>query len=65
MLIGRTSALSGIFREKEIPVTREQLAAWRAGQLIQEAMPNISPSDREFIMTGITDEEWNEEYGNE
>jgi hypothetical protein len=26
--------------------------------LIQEAMPNLTPDEREFIKTGITNDEW-------
>lgn len=58
MLIKRKSLISGIEREREIDVTEEQLAAWRNGMLAQDAMPHLSASDREFVMTGITDEEW-------
>jgi len=58
MLITRTSILSGIERTLDINVTEEQLKAWEDGVLIQNAMPNISASEREFIKTGITDEEW-------
>ena len=28
---------------------------WSSGELIQNAMPNVSPSDREFLITGICD----------
>lgn len=31
--------------------------------LIQEAMPNISADDREFIKTGITTDEWEGAFG--
>jgi len=58
MLIKRTSILTGVFREKEISVTQEQLDLWESGTLIQLAMPNLSSSDREFVQTGIVDEEW-------
>jgi len=58
MLIERTSPFSGITRTKEINVTREQLTKWRNGMLIQDAMPHLTPGEREFIKTGITDEEW-------
>lgn len=58
MLIQRVSPLSGKRRTKEINVTPQQLHAWHNGQLIQEAMPNISADDREFVKTGITAEEW-------
>jgi hypothetical protein len=27
--------------------------------------PNLTPSQREFVMTGITDEEWEEAFGGE
>jgi len=32
--------------------------AWQKGKLIQNAMPYLTPSEREFLMTGITAEEW-------
>ena len=49
---------SGKVRTREIEVTQGQLDNWTDGMLIQRAMPNLSPEDREFIKTGITDEEW-------
>jgi hypothetical protein len=58
MQITRTSMFSGITRTQEIPVTQEQLDAWASGVLIQKAMPQLSDDEREFIMTGITAEEW-------
>ncbi len=33
--------------------------AWKNGMLIQDAMPQVSAPDREFIKSGITNEEWN------
>jgi len=50
--------MSGIERTREIDVTEAQMELWNNGILIQKAMPNLSASDREFIMTGIVDEEW-------
>jgi len=58
MLISRRSILSGVLRTRSIPVTHAQLTRWHNGTLIQNAMPNLSADDREFIMTGITPEEW-------
>lgn len=58
MKITRKSLISGIERTREIDVTEDQLHRWRAGELAQYAMPHLSDSDREFVMTGITDEEW-------
>ena len=62
MLISRISPFSGKTHEMEIPVTQEQLDNWAQGALIQNAMPNISPEQREFIKTGITPEEWNNTF---
>ena len=58
MLITKTSILSGITRTKEINVNQSQIDKWVAGMLIQDAMPNVSVDEREFIMTGSTPEEW-------
>ena len=58
MLIKRVSIISGIEREKEISITQEQITAWENGEISQIAFPNISPEDRDFILTGIVEEEW-------
>ena len=60
MLITRQSLISGITRTLEIPVTAEQLESWQSGTYIQDAMPELEPAQREFIMTGITADEWAE-----
>ena len=56
---------TGIERTLDLDFTAEQLAEWKNGALIQDAMPNLSAADREFVMTGVTDEEWSEEFGDE
>ena len=58
MIISRVSLLTGVTHTRDIPVTREQLIDWDRGALIQDAMPNLTPDEREFIETGITNEEW-------
>ena len=63
MKITRTSMFSGIERTLDLPITEEQLASWKAGTLIQQAMPELTADDREFIMTGVTPEEWAAEFG--
>lgn len=65
MLIERTSLISGITRTRDIDVTQAQLMQWQTGGLIQNIMPDLSLEDREFIMTGITSEEWNANMGEE
>ena len=58
MIITRRSILDRKIREADINVTPEQLQRWRNGELIQVACPQLTPDEREFIMTGITPEEW-------
>ena len=65
MLITRKSMLSGIERSLEIPVTKEQIDKWESGALAREAFPNITPTQREFIMTGVTDDEWDNAFSDE
>jgi hypothetical protein len=63
MQITRTSPFSGLRNMLEIDVTLQQLEDWRNGELIQNAMPNLTPDEREFIKTGITAKEWEETFG--
>ena len=65
MKITKTSILSGITRTKEINVNQSQIDKWVAGMLIQDAMPNVSVDEREFIMTGSTSEEWDSTFNEE
>ena len=65
MKITRTSIFSGIERTLDLPITQEQLAEWEAGGLIQKVMPDLTTSQREFVMTGVTDEECDNEFGTE
>jgi len=63
MKITRTSRISAETNVMEIDVTLEQIAEWEGGMLIQDAMPNITSDEREFIMTGITPQEWDSMMG--
>jgi len=60
MLVGRKSIITGVKSEMEIDVSEKQITLWMEGELIQNVMPNLSPDEREFLMTGITPAEWNE-----
>ena len=63
MLITRKCPFTGTLNDREIDVTQEQLEEWNRGTLAQNAFPNLTPSEREFIMTGITDEVWDDIFG--
>lgn len=58
MQIQRTSIITGITRTLNLDITEEQISAYMNGALIQKAFPNLTADEREFILTGITAEEW-------
>ena len=57
--------VSGITRTLDLPITETQLEAWASGKLIQNAFPDLSPDEREFLQTGITTEEWETRFKGE
>ena len=63
MLITKKSMFSGEWNTMDIPVTQSQIDDWESGTLIQDAMPNISADNREFLKTGVTPEEWTDTFG--
>jgi len=65
MQITRTSMISGNTNTMELNVTLEQIAQWENGMNIQQAMPDLSAEEREFVKTGMTPTEWNELFGEE
>ena len=56
--VSRVSPFTG--KETTMQISMEPLdyADWRNGKLIQEALPYITPDEREFLMTGILPDEW-------
>ncbi len=58
MQITRTSRLTGKTSVMDLNLTQAELDAWVDGMLIQDAMPQLSAEEREFLMTGITPAEW-------
>ncbi len=35
----------------EVPVTDEQIVRWKAGELIQRVMPELTPDQRELLIS--------------
>lgn len=66
MLITRISQISKTHNSMELDITYEQLDRVNnrhlSKELIQDIVPNLSKEEREFLMTGITPEEWNKMF---
>ena len=58
MLITRVSMLTGETHTRDLLVTTRDLDRYYGGLLLQDAFPHLTPGEREFIKTGITDDEW-------
>lgn len=65
MIIIRKSPITGKINEMDIDVTEEEMDKWRSGVVIQRAMPNLTPDEREFILTGCTSEDWDNMFKGE
>jgi hypothetical protein len=56
---------SQIERAKELRVPQHQIDSWVRGELIQRAMPQLCAEDREYIITGLSSEEWDRLFSEE
>ena len=65
MKIERTNPMTGKSHELDLPITQEQLDAWQNGALIQAVMPNLTPDQREFLMTGLLPDDWDQIFPEE
>ena len=50
-------------RRSTVELTTAEATAWRAGTVIQDAMPSRSIPERELIRSGIHPECWAENFG--
>lgn len=60
MEITRTSVLTGKVNTRDLDITPEQYTEYLGGTLAQLAFPHLPADDREFIISGATQEEWEE-----
>lgn len=65
VLVRRQSTYTGRWSEQVLPCTMQQFATWRNGALIQDAFPALTSEQREFVLTGLTPQEWAELFGDE
>lgn len=70
VVITRRSDLTGVTRQMQMPIPISKWDRWLSTPPserphIQDYFPELTSDQREFIMTGITPEEWDEAFGNE
>ena len=63
--ITKKCPFTGKMNTRKIPVAKAKYDKWERGEtraLIQQYFPELSPDDREFILTGCTPEMWDEKF---
>lgn len=61
----RTSQLTGKVSEMQMRFDLTDYTNWQNGTVIQNALPYLNAEEREFLLTGITPDEWEDTYGEE
>jgi uncharacterized protein (DUF779 family) len=65
MILSKKSIISGKVHKMELDITEEQYFSWKNGELVQNVFPHLNSEEREFIVSGITPQEWKELFGEE
>jgi hypothetical protein len=66
MLKEVTKKCPNCLEEHSMMVDKNKYNRWRAGEKVQMVWPEMTPAQREFLITGIcSDECWNEYLGPE
>ena len=64
MIIKRKSPVSGQWNEREIDINPNDLVNWYDGKVfmtvVRQWNPNMTDDDQEFIVSGMTPEDWAE-----
>ena len=61
MIVTRRSNITGVVHSADLPVTKDQMMRFERGDgYIQDIFKHLPPEQREFILTGVTPQEWAE-----
>ena len=65
--VTRQSVITKKINTMELPITQEHLDIYETvgDILIQDAFPNLDAGQREFLLSGVTPQEWEETFGDE
>lgn len=63
MIIKRQSMITGVWNEMDLPVTKKQIQMYENNEgPLQDIFSNLTPDQREFIKSGILEEEWENSF---
>lgn len=58
MIVRAKSGLTGEVHEMDLPITWDEWQRYQQGEDIQRVWPHFTADQREFLISGITKEEW-------
>ena len=59
-IIRRVDPLTGKTNSMDLPISYDRYVEWNTGdELIQNALPELDADQREFLITGMVPETWN------
>lgn len=58
MRITKTSPVTRENNSMDLPINEDQLLQFENGALVQDAFPNLSRDQREFLISGCTQQCW-------
>ena len=65
--VTKQSIITKKMNTMELPITQEHLVIYETvgDILVQDAFPNLDIGQREFLISGITPDEWTKTFGDE
>ena len=65
--VTKQSIITKKMNTMELPITQEHLDIYETvgDILVQDAFPNLNIGQREFLISGITPDEWTKTFGDE
>lgn len=65
MLVTMKSQVSGKLNELELDISEKQWLEYHSHDRrhVQDIFPNLTPPEREFLISGTTPDEWKEMFG--
>lgn len=65
IIISKESPVTGQTNTMAINTNANEYKLWSEGMLIQQAMPNTTTDEREFLISGCTPSDWDAMYPSE
>lgn len=63
MIVRRLNRMTRQYNEMNLDVTEEQIRRFEAGGFVQNVFPELSATEREFLITGMSEAEQKEIFG--